>query len=79
MTDKVSLGPMPAVVDICCNALAQLRAEEMTILLVEQSTRAFDSANSVCILESGRPVWQGTAEDARNDPKLQEAYWGLAA
>lgn len=80
MIDEVSLGLMPAVVDVCYDALALLRSEGMTILLVEQSTqRAFDIADSVCVLESGRPVWQGSAEDARSDPKLLEAYLGLAA
>jgi branched-chain amino acid transport system ATP-binding protein len=28
-------------------------------------------------LESGSTVWQGTAEAARNDPKLTEAYLGM--
>ena len=78
MIDEVSLGLMPKMVDICYDAIRELKARGMTILLVEQSTkRALDVADHVCVLESGRDVWQGTAADARRDPELIEAYLGL--
>lgn len=78
MIDEVSLGLMPAVVDVCYDAIAALKDEGMTILLVEQSTqRALDVADDVCVLESGRAVWRGTAKDAKNDPSLIDAYLGL--
>ena len=79
MIDEVSLGLMPAVVDVCYAALGRLRDEGLGILLVEQSTqRAFEIADAVCVLESGRMVWNGTADAARADPTLVEAYLGLA-
>ena len=79
LIDEVSLGLMPAVIDVCYAALGRLRDEGLAILLVEQSTqRAFDIADSVCVLESGRVVWSGTAAAAREDPALVEAYLGLA-
>ncbi len=79
MIDEVSLGLMPAVIDMCYAALARLRDDGLAILLVEQSTRrAFDIADRVCVLESGRAVWSGTADAARADPALVEAYLGLA-
>ncbi len=78
MIDEVSLGLMPAMVDICYDAIAALKAEGLTLLLVEQSTqRALDVADDVCVLESGRAVWQGTAEAAKNDASLVDAYLGL--
>ena len=50
----------------------------MTILLVEQNTRrALEVADHVCVLESGRAVWQGSAADARRDPDLIDDYLGL--
>ena len=80
MIDEVSLGLMPKMVDICYDAIATLKARGMTILLVEQSTeRAFAVADRVCVLESGRDVWQGDAADARRDPALIAAYLGLEA
>ncbi len=78
MIDELSLGLMPKVIDLCYQALKQLRAAGMTILLVEQNTdRVLAVADDICVLESGRTVWQGSAIDARNDPTLTAAYLGL--
>ncbi|WP_282610611.1 ABC transporter ATP-binding protein [Pelagibius sp. Alg239-R121] len=79
MIDEVSLGLMPKIVDVCYDAIQQLKKRGITILLVEQNTqRALAVADQVCVLESGRSVWMGSAADAREDPKLIEAYLGLA-
>jgi branched-chain amino acid transport system ATP-binding protein len=78
MIDELSLGLMPKVIDLCYQALTQLRSEGMTVLLVEQNTeRVLKIADDVCVLESGSTVWQGSAEAARNDPQLTAAYLGL--
>jgi branched-chain amino acid transport system ATP-binding protein len=78
MIDELSLGLMPKVIDLCYRALKQLQQDGLTILLVEQSTdRALAFADEVCVLESGRAVWQGKAGDARHDPALAAAYLGL--
>lgn len=78
MIDELSLGLMPKVIDLCYQALLTLRNEGMTVLLVEQNTeRVLKVADDVCVLESGRCVWQGTAEAARQDPTLTAAYLGL--
>ena len=79
MIDEVSLGLMPAMVDVCYAAIETLKAEGLTIVLVEQSTkRAFEVADHICVLESGRSVWQGSGADAAKDPKLIDAYLGLS-
>ena len=78
MIDEVSLGLMPAIVDVCYAAIAELKNEGMTILLVEQNTqRAIRVADDVCVLESGSMVWSGSGADACSDPTLIEAYLGL--
>ena len=78
MIDELSLGLMPKVIDLCYSALKQLRADGMTILLVEQNTdRVLAVADDVCVLESGRTVWQGQADAARNNSSLTAAYLGL--
>jgi branched-chain amino acid transport system ATP-binding protein len=78
MIDELSLGLMPKIIDQCYAALKLLRNEGMTVLLVEQNTeRALSVADDVCVLESGRTVWKGSALDARNDPSLTAAYLGL--
>ncbi len=79
MIDEVSLGLMPAAIDTCYAAIRRLKEAGISVLLVEQSTaRALEVADRVCVLESGRAVWQGSAEEARQDPAMIEAYMGLA-
>ena len=79
MIDEVSLGLMPKNVDICYEAISRLRSEGISVLLVEQNTvKALETADSVYVLESGRQVWQGSAEAARNDRSIVEAYLGGA-
>lgn len=78
MIDEVSLGLMPKVIDQIYAAIAALRADGIAVLLVEQSTRrALEIADTVCVLESGRPVWRGSAADARGNQVLIDAYLGL--
>ena len=79
MVDELSLGLMPKMVELCFEALAALKRDGLTILLVEQNTaRALEVADQVTVLESGRAVWQGAAAAAQEDPALIEAYLGLA-
>jgi branched-chain amino acid transport system ATP-binding protein len=78
MIDEVSLGLMPKVIDQIYAAIAALRADGIAVLLVEQSTRrALEIADQVCVLESGRPVWRGSAAEARGSQALIDAYLGL--
>jgi len=78
MIDELSLGLMPKIIDLCYQALEKLREGGMTVLLVEQNTdRALSVADQICVLESGRTVWRGSAEDAARDPDLSSAYLGL--
>lgn len=77
--DELSLGLMPRVIDDIYTVIQDLKAEGMTILLVEQNTqRALEVADSVCVLESGHIAWQGGSRQARDDPALFESYLGLS-
>ena len=79
LIDEVSLGLMPKIVDLCYAAIDRLRAEGMTVLLVEQSTqRALAIADNVCVLESGQAVYRGDAAEARDNPAMIDAYLGLS-
>jgi len=80
LVDELSLGLMPKMIDLCIDALKKLNQEGLAILLVEQNTsRALDLADQVCVLASGRSVFQGTAETARRDVDLLHSYFGIAA
>jgi len=81
LVDELSLGLMPRMVDLCLDALRKLNREEgLTIVLVEQNTeRALDVAQQVCVLASGRSVFIGAAESARRDVDLLHSYTSAAA
>ena len=58
-------------------ALAQLRAEGRTIVLVDQMARlALSLADRAYVLSSGKIVFAGTADELRNNPVLERAYLG---
>jgi branched-chain amino acid transport system ATP-binding protein len=78
LIDELSLGLMPKIIDICYEAITELKKKGLTILLIEQSTqRALEVADRVCVLESGKAVWNGTAEKARDSAGLIDALLGL--
>jgi branched-chain amino acid transport system ATP-binding protein len=78
LIDELSLGLMPKIIDICYEAITELKRNGLTILLVEQSTqRALEVADRVCVLESGKAVWKGTVEKARDNAGLIDALLGL--
>jgi branched-chain amino acid transport system ATP-binding protein len=76
LIDELSLGLMPKMVDLCFDALARLQRTGLTIVLVEQNTsRALEAADNVCILVSGSAVFSGTAAAARADLGLFESFF----
>ena len=78
LIDELSLGLMPKIIDICYEAITELKRNGLTILLIEQSTqRALEVADRVCVLESGKAVWGGTAEQARDNAGLIDTLLGL--
>ena len=80
LVDELSLGLMPKMIDLCIDALKKLNQEGLAILLVEQNTsRALDLAGQVCVLASGRSVFQGAAETARRDVDLLHSYFSIEA
>ena len=77
LIDELSLGLMPKMVDLCFEALAQLRRRGLTVILVEQNTRrAVEFADSVCVLASGSVVFSGPAASTRDDSSLFERFLG---
>jgi branched-chain amino acid transport system ATP-binding protein len=75
LIDELSLGLMPKMVDLCFDALDRLRRGGLTIVLVEQNTtRALEIAQTVCILTSGSVAFSGAAAAARADTALFETF-----
>ena len=77
LIDELSLGLMPKMVDLCFDALTTLRKDGVTILLVEQNTsRALDFADHVCVMTSGSLAFSGTAAQAKANDRLFDVFVG---
>ena len=77
LLDEPSLGLAPAIVNELFGALAKLRAEGRTILLVDQMAHlALALADRAYVLSAGKIVFSGTAAELKNNPVLERAYLG---
>jgi branched-chain amino acid transport system ATP-binding protein len=78
LVDELSLGLMPKMVDLCLCALTELRREGLTVVLVEQNTaRALDVADKVCVMSSGVQIYQGTAAEAKAAGSMFATFLGM--
>jgi branched-chain amino acid transport system ATP-binding protein len=78
MLDEPSLGLAPMVARVVYDALREISQGGTTILLVEQNARlALSIANYGYIMEAGRIVLEGTAEQLSENEDVQELYLGL--
>ncbi len=77
MLDEPSLGLAPRLVDTILSAIKVLNKEGLTILLVEQNARkALSLAHRGYVLETGKIILQGRAEDLLADEDVRRAYLG---
>lgn len=77
LLDEPSLGLAPLVVEEVFKVLIKLNKEGSTILLVEQNAKkALAIANRSYVLENGRIVLEGTAEEVKNNPQIIDSYLG---
>jgi branched-chain amino acid transport system ATP-binding protein len=78
MLDEPSLGLAPMLVREIFRAIAGINRDGTSILLVEQNARmALSIAHTGYVLESGRLVLEGSAQDLAENPNVQELYLGV--
>ncbi|MDQ2621458.1 MAG: ABC transporter ATP-binding protein [Actinomycetota bacterium] len=77
LLDEPSLGLAPKLVDVVFEALTSLRAEGVTILLVEQNAvRASQFADRTYVLNAGQIVLHGTRAELADADLLTNSYLG---
>jgi branched-chain amino acid transport system ATP-binding protein len=77
LMDEPSLGLAPRLVEQVFSLIEQIRADGITVLLVEQNARgALELADRAYVIETGRVVLSGSGEALRHDPQVQRAYLG---
>lgn len=78
MLDELSLGLSPVLTVRLFETLRTLRAEGLTMLLVEQNVRlALAVSDYAYVLATGRTVLQGPAAEVEQDDEVRRAYLGL--
>ena len=77
LLDEPSLGLAPAIVDQIFKMIAELKAQKLTILLVEQNARkALQVADRAYVLRLGEIAVSGTAQDIASSTDLDALYLG---
>lgn len=77
MLDEPSMGLAPMLINEVFKIVADIKAQGIPILLVEQNARkALQIADYAYVLERGTVVHQGKASELRQDPRIISAYLG---
>ena len=78
LMDEPSEGLAPLIVAEVKRTIARLKEEGQSIVLVEQNaTLAFDLADDVVILNTGRVAFSGGVDEARNNEALIVQHLGV--
>jgi len=78
LMDEPSEGLAPLIVAEVGRTIARLKQAGQSILLVEQNVRlAFDLADDVVLLNTGRVVFAGTVDQVRDDQALITQHLGV--
>jgi branched-chain amino acid transport system ATP-binding protein len=76
--DEPSLGIAPRTASLIFDAISEVRAEGVTVLLVEQNLRAaLRLSDRLYVLQTGSLVLAGTAAELEESPLIRQAYLGL--
>ncbi|PPR62607.1 MAG: High-affinity branched-chain amino acid transport ATP-binding protein LivF [Alphaproteobacteria bacterium MarineAlpha3_Bin3] len=79
LLDEPSQGLAPMVVELVVDMLRELKSEGVSMLLVEQNLQmALDLAERVYILDQGEVVFDGSAQELKNNDQLTASYLGVS-
>ena len=79
LIDEPSKGLAPAIINNLIAALRELKAQQTTILLVEQNfMMAKALGDQVAVMDDGRVVHRGAMAELAEDPSMQQRLLGLS-
>lgn len=77
LLDEPSLGLAPLLVQMIFQIVSELRSGGQTILLVEQNAcQALNVSSFAYVVENGKIVLEGPAEQLMSDPAVISSYLG---
>ncbi|OQX65120.1 MAG: branched-chain amino acid ABC transporter ATP-binding protein [Anaerolinea sp. 4484_236] len=78
MLDELSLGLMPSLVEKVMETISRINRRGMTVLLVEQRVEeALEISHRSYVIQTGRIVQSGLAQDLMNSAEIRKAYMGM--
>jgi len=78
LLDELSLGLSPKITKEIYGAIEKLRAEGVTLLVIEQNaTLALRHSDRGYVLETGRIILQGTSGELLGNEHIRKAYLGM--
>jgi branched-chain amino acid transport system ATP-binding protein len=78
LLDEPSMGLAPILVAQILDVVKNLKSLGVTVLLVEQNAyAALQIADRGYVMETGRIIISGTADELIADPRIREAYLGI--
>ncbi len=77
LLDEPTAGLSPAAIDAVLGLLQPLPGSGMTIVFIEHNLSVVQRlATAVVVLDAGKVISQGSPEEVRSDPRVEEAYFG---
>ncbi|WP_309083917.1 ABC transporter ATP-binding protein [Chelativorans sp.] len=78
LLDEPSLGLAPKVVETIFDVIARLKAQGVTILLIEQNAvMALEIADRAYVMENGRIVLAGAGRELMDNDRVRQSYLGV--
>ena len=79
LMDEPSLGLSPIMCQEIAKIIREIHGMGRTVVLVEQNARlALSLAQRAYVMETGRVVLEGPADQLSDDPEVQASYLGIA-
>lgn len=76
--DEPSIGLSPLLTDIMFDIIAKIKADGVTIMLVEQNVQnALKLADRAYVLEQGKIAMEGKASELLQNEELKKSYLGM--